>query len=459
MFARSTPDGIPRLEGLAVDDRILWFSVLMSVATGVLFGALPAMQAMRAEMNDVLKDGTAAVTPSRRGRRIRSGLVVSEIALAVVLLAGAGLLFRSFVTIIQVEPGFETDQLVVMPLSLEAEYEDVEREQFARELIAGIEALPGTQSVAVAWTSPFSRTGRNRCCWMTIVEGDPSLVDEADPVQLIVHPVSSGYFETLGARVLRGREFAPGDESLEISPAILNQPVAVELFGSVDPVGRTIRMGVDVLNVIGVVEGVHHWGLSEDIEVGVYVPYFRFGTGTHDFEAVIRTGAPLATVADGLRAAVWAIDADLPIREIVTMEQRVAASVATPRFLSGLLGTFAGVALLLACGGIYGSMLYTVGQRRHEMGIRLALGAAGSQVIGLVLRYGLQLAGVGVVLGIVAGLALSRLMEALVWGIEPTDPLTYLGTALLLGSTALVACFLPAWRASRTDPLETLRAE
>lgn len=459
LFAQFTPGGIPRLEGLAVDTRILLFSLGISAATGVIFGMLPALQAMRADVNDALKDASSALTISPRGRRVRSGLVVSEIALAVVLLAGAGLLFRSFVAMAQVDPGFDTDQLVVLPLSLEAEYEPSEREQFARELLAGIEALPGTESAAVGWAVPFSRTGRNRCCWRTDVTGDPALVDEADPFLSIIHPVTSAYFETLRAPVVMGRTFEPADDRADSDAAILNRAAAEDLFGSADPVGRTIEMRGDVLTVVGVVEGVHHWGLSQDVEVGVYVPYVRYGPEFEMFEVILRTGASIETVAEGLRAAVWAIDPDLPIDEIVTMERMIAGSLATPRFLSGLLGGFAAVALLLACGGIYGSMLYTVGQRRREMGIRLALGAAGSDVIGLVLRYGLVLAVLGIAIGTVAGLALSRLMQTLVWGIEPTDPMTYIGSAVLLGLTALLASFVPARRAARTDPLQTLRAE
>jgi ABC-type antimicrobial peptide transport system permease subunit len=204
---------------------------------------------------------------------------------------------------------------------------------------------------------------------------------------------------------------------------------------------------------------VHHWGLNQPIEPAVYVPYGTFGADFDRLEVAVRTDAALEAVAAGLREAVWAVDPDLPIPDVVTMEDRVSASLATPRFLSGLLGAFALVALLLACGGIYGSMLYTVGQRKREMGIRLALGAGREDVIGLVLRHGVLLAGAGIAIGIVAGLSLSRTMETLLWGVEPTDPLTFAVVGVALGGSAVLASFVPAWKASRTDPIRTLGAD
>ena len=459
LFKRFNPGGIPRIDAVAVDLRILLFTVLISGATGVLFGLLPALQAMRADVSDALKEGAATATASRGGRRVRSGLVIAEIALAVVLLTGAGLLFRSFIARVQVDPGFDAEQLVVLPLSLGAEYEESERRHFTDNLLERIGALPGTRSVAAGWKLPFSVTGRSRCCWSTSVEGDPALIDEDNPFISIVHPVSPGYFETLGASLAYGREFVPADSDPEGSPAMLNRRAAEALFGTDDALGHTIVLGGSAHMVVGIVDGVHHWGLSQGVQDAVYVPYAAYGPAFPELDIVIRTDAPLETAAPALRDLVWALDAALPIPEITTMERRISSSLATPRFLSGLLGGFAAVALLLACGGVYGSMLYMVGQRRHEMGIRLALGAAGSDVIRLVMRYGLVLSGAGVALGVLAGLSLSGFLERLIWGVEPTDPLTFVAVALVLGGTAAAASFVPAWRASRTDPLQTLRAD
>jgi ABC-type antimicrobial peptide transport system permease subunit len=289
--------------------------------------------------------------------------------------------------------------------------------------------------------------------------GDPALHDQEDRrYQSIVHPVTDAYFETLRVPVIAGREFTRGDMAGS-QLAILDEGTARDLYGRDDVIGETLTLGDATLEVIGVAAGVHHWGLNQPIEPAVYVPYGTFGADFDRLEVAVRTDAALEAVAAGLREAVWAVDPDLPIPDVVTMEDRVSASLATPRFLSGLLGAFALVALLLACGGIYGSMLYTVGQRKREMGIRLALGAGREDVIGLVLRHGVLLAGAGIAIGIVAGLSLSRTMETLLWGVEPTDPLTFAVVGVALGGSAVLASFVPAWKASRTDPIRTLGAD
>jgi putative ABC transport system permease protein len=459
LFTLLTPGGIPRLDGLSVDGRVLTFSIAISAFTGVVFGSVPALQAVRANMSDVLKDGAAAVTASRGGRRLRSGLVVAEVALAVVLVAGAGLLFRSFVARVQVDPGFETERLAILSLSLEANYDPSERAAFVAELFEQVRALPGTGELAAGWTIPFTMTGGSRCCWRTRVVGDPALQDEENPFLSIIHPVTAGYFEALEAPVTGGRAFTDADDRPDSEAVVINRVAARALFGESDPLGQPIRVRDDVLTVVGVVEGVHHWGLDQHVEQAIYVPYARYGTDGDRLNVLVRTERPLDAVAAELRGAVWAIDPDLTIERITSMNDLVAGSVATPRFLSALLATFAVIALLLACGGIYGSTLYSVGQRRREMGVRLALGASANDVFGLVLRYGSLLGGLGVVLGTLTGIALSRFMQTLVWGVAPTDPVTYFGSAGVIGLAAVAASLVPAWRAGRTDPLQTLKAE
>jgi predicted permease len=459
LLARFQPGGIPRIDGLAVDGRVLGFSLVMSVTTGVLFGWLPVLQATRGDINDALKEAATAVGAGRSGRRARGVLVVTEIALAVVLLAGGGLLFRTLVAMVQVDPGFETEGLAVVRLSLDARYSESDRRQFTEELSERLRGLPGTRSVMAGPSIPFSSTGTSRCCWRTSIVGDPALHDQEDRrYQSIVHPVTDAYFETLRVPVIAGREFTRGDMAGS-QLAILDEGTARDLYGRDDVIGETLTLGDATLEVIGVAAGVHHWGLNQPIEPAVYVPYGTFGADFDRLEVAVRTDAALEAVAAGLREAVWAVDPDLPIPDVVTMEDRVSASLATPRFLSGLLGAFALVALLLACGGIYGSMLYTVGQRKREMGIRLALGAGREDVIGLVLRHGVLLAGAGIAIGIVAGLSLSRTMETLLWGVEPTDPLTFAVVGVALGGSAVLASFVPAWKASRTDPIRTLGAD
>ena len=459
LFGRLMPGDIPRLEGLSVDARILLFSVVVSVLTGLIFGVLPAAQALRTDLNHSLKESALATTVSRAGRRIQSSLIVAEIALAVVLVAGAGLMSRTLVAMMQVDAGFEIEGLVVLPLSLAAGYEsEAEQAQFARELVEGLQRVRGVQSAALAWTTPFTMTGGSTLGFSEVMEGDPSLFDEDNAVGRFIHPVTPDYLRTLGIPIVAGRGFQAGDELTDPVPIILTTGAAQELFGPANPIGQEVRPRSNtVYTVIGVAEGVHHWGLDQDIDAGIYVPY-RPGGMFGYFQALVRTSGPAESIAGELRAAIWQIDPDLPLDELVTMEQRVSASVATPRFLAALLSAFAAVALLLACSGIYGSMLYTVGQRRREMGIRVAFGATGRDVMGLVTRYGFLLAGLGVAIGTVAALLMSRVMESLVWGVEATDPLTFAGTAGVLALAAIVASLVPAWRAASPPRSPSSRA-
>ncbi len=456
LFGRLMPGDVPRIEGLSVDARILAFSLFASVSTGLLFGFVPAVQSLRTNLSKTLKEGAAATTTSPAGRRLRGGLVVAEIALAVVLVSGGGLLSRTLVAILEVDPGFEIEGLVAVPLRTPAAYESaVQQGQFARELVEAVERVPGVASAALAWSTPLGPRNGMR----TTMVGDPVLYDEENPVERYIHPVTPDYLPVLSIEVTAGRNLEEGDALMDPLPVVLSQGAAEGLFGSADPIGQTVRPGtIQSFVVVGVVEGVHHWGLDQDVDDGVYVPYRPGGMGG-TFQVLVRTDGAAAGVARDLRAAIWNVDPNLPLDGLVTMEQRVSESVASPRFLAALLGAFAGVALLLACGGVYASMLYTVGQRRREMGIRLALGATAGDVIQLVLRYGVALAALGIVLGTATALYLSRLMTTLVWGIETTDPLTFAGAAGVLAVAAVGASLVPAWRASRTDPLQTLAAE
>jgi putative ABC transport system permease protein len=458
LFARTNPGNIPRLYDVAVDPRVLAFAFVTSLLTGALFGILPAMHASRTDVSETLKEGAGSVTTGRRGRRTRGALVVAEIALALVLLVGAGLLFRSLLEMVRVDPGFRTEQLVDLTLQLGATYTDEQRVAFAGQIVERLEALPGTEAAAVGWTLPFVYHGGSSCCWRTSISDAAQPAPESPPLTM-VHPVTSGYFGMLGAHLLSGRDFVRADNGAQPPAAVINDEAAREVFGSADVVGRALRFGDNEVTIVGVVAGMQHYGLSRPIGNAVYVPYERFGGELPMMHVGVRSRADLETVVAGMREAVWAIEPDLPIQDIVTMQQRVADSLATPRFLSLLLGVFAGVALLLACGGIYGSMLYSVSQRRREMGIRLALGAGGGNVIRMILGHGLLLTAFGLAIGVAGALALSSFVESLVWGIRPTDPLTFGAVTLVLAAAAMAACFFPAYKASRADPLQTLRAE
>jgi predicted permease len=292
------------------------------------------------------------------------------------------------------------------------------------------------------------------------VLAEGSVEEDPDPPMTWVDPVTDGYFAVLDAPLAHGREFTPADANTDANVTIINTVLARHLFGRSDVVGERVRIGDDgTFTVIGVAEGVHQWGLDQEVESAAYVPYEAFGSWIGMLHVAVRSDTGLGSLAPAIREAIWAIDPDLPIEEIITMRRRVDRSLAGPRFISLLFSFFAGVALLLACGGIYASMLYTVGQRRREMGIRLALGAEGGRVIRLVLGQGVALTVVGLGLGLAGAYGLTRFLESIVWGITTTDPLTFGGVTLLLASVAAVACLVPAWRAARADPLETLRAE
>ena len=458
MFTALNPGNIPRIQDVSVDPRILAFAFATSVATGILFGLLPALQAARTDVNEMLKEGALNVTAGRRGRRTRGALVVAEIALALVLLVGAGLLFRSLIERVNVDPGFETEQIVDLSLQLGPTYTGAERVAFVNQITSRLGALPGTQGVSAGWTLPFVYHGNGTCCWRTSVR-DATQPPPDEELLTVAHPVTPGYFTMLDAPLRFGRDFIASDNNTEPIAAVINLHTALEVFGTENPVGKTLDLGGTDVTVVGVVEGVHHYGLSREIDNAVYVPYERFGGELPMLHVGVRSQADFETVVASMREAVWAIEPDLPIQEILSMRQRVSDSLATPRFLSLLLGVFAVVALLLACGGIYGSMLYSVSQRQREMGIRLALGAAGGNVIRMILGHGLLLTAIGLGIGVAGALGLSRFLETLVWGIEPTDATTFAVVTALLAVAALAACLVPAYKAARADPLRTLRAE
>jgi predicted permease len=443
-----------------VDPRVLLFALAASVATGLIFGMMPALHASRRDVVRGLNEGAQASVGSRKGRRTRNLLVVAEMAVALVLLSAGGLFFRSLVASAQVELGFEVEELVTVPLHLGGSYDPTQRAQFTRNVRERLMALPGTEGVAAGLTVPFQYVGASRCCISNEVR-PVSGREGAEPIyNAMVHPVSQGYFHTLRARVVYGREFQVDDESGDAAAAIINEPTAQYLFGEADAVGRSFRMLPDRLfTVVGVVEGVRHWGVPSGVEPNIYIPYHPLGSFSDIYHLMLRSSMDLEALAPRIREVIASVDPDLPVQEIVPMRRRVEASQAGQRFITILLGTFAGVSLLLATGGIYASMLYSVGQRRQEMGIRMALGAEGGQLVGMVLRGGMGLTLTGAAIGLGASLGLSRILESQLYGISATDPVTLGSVVFLLAVAALLACIVPAVRAARTSPLETLKVE
>jgi len=457
-FKRLGPADFPRLSGVAVDHRVLAFALLVSIATGIVCGVVPVFQASGGEARGKLGEGQGRSTPGGGRRRFRDSLVVSELALTAVLLIGAGLLFRSLLERMAVDPGFEPDHRIVLPLQLGDTYTEESRADFVRALRQRLGALPGVNSVAAAWVPPFLFPPES-CCWAGRI-WPAGGEDPGGGSNTFIHPVTPGYFETLGVSLAYGQTFDESAVQDDPMVAIVNPRLARRLFGTEDVAGRQIMVGGNgPVTVVGVEAGHHHWTLDREIDEAIYVPYQFWGTWFGMLHAVLGSDVPLPTLAPGLRQVVKELDPELAMGEPTTMDALIAKSLATPRFLSVLFGVFATVAFLLACGGVYASMLYSVGQRRREMGIRLALGARRGQVSGLVLKDGARQAVVGLSLGVGAALGLSRLMTGLVWGITVTDLTTYGLVIGILGVTALVASWAPARRASRTNLVETLKTE
>ncbi len=456
LFSVLEPGVIPRTESISVDIRVLGFATLISVVTGLLFGLVPAIQASRVQANVALKEGSAHSTGTRKRARLQGSLVVSEVALSLVLLTGAGLLFHSFLNLTHVEAGFESQNLITVNLELQDPYDGTQRIQFTEELMWRLRSIPQTQAVVAGNTLPFQYASGGNCCWRSsvTVSGAP----EDSDVPTAMYPVTPGYLSALQIPLVAGRDLQPGDEDTEPMPVVLGEHAAELLFGEEDPLGRLLSFRMDAV-VVGVVRDVRQQAFDRDVTPNMYLPWGAVGQDMPYLNIALRTDLEEAAVAPAIRAAIWDIDPKLPVPDIVSMEGRMSRSVADERFYSAILATFAIVALLLAAGGVYATFLYSVRQRVREMGIRLALGARRADVVRLVLRRGVLLTALGVVIGLAAAAAGARVMATMVFGISPHDPVTYGVVSGLMMAVALGACLVPAVRAGRTDPMETLRTE
>jgi putative ABC transport system permease protein len=463
-FEILSPGGIPMIDRMGINPRVLMFAAGVSLFTGVLFGLAPAWQAWRMDVGAALKDMTRSATGGRRRARLRSSLVITEIALALVLLVGAGLLFNSFIRVRSVDPGFDPEGIVVTVLRLDAPHHTEEyRVGFSKQLLERVEALAGVKSAALCWSSPFQHYGgvRSGSFYGGFRTEDGRIIDAFTGMM----PVTRDYFSLLGAS-LRGRMIGPGDTELDPVPVVVSSVLAELLCPGEEAIGRTFAVDDEddsgrptVLQVIGVVSGLHHWGLEQGADEHVYVSWDRFSGQMPRLSIMVNTTGDAGSVIPSIQEAIWETEPALPIREVFTLPQRIRESLVEPRFYTFLLLAFAVVAILLAAGGVYGSMLYSVGQRRRELGIRTALGADQGRLIRMVLRQGAVLALVGISIGIAAALAVARTLSGLTFGITPYDIPTFVAVVLLLSLVAVGATFVPAWRATRADPVETLRVE
>jgi putative ABC transport system permease protein len=450
------PGGLPRLdENVGLDLSVLGFSLALSVLTGIAVGLVPALQALRADLGSVLKEAGRSAGAGRR--RLREVLVVSEIALSLVLLVGAGLLVQSLRKLNAVDPGFRSDHTLTLSFRLPpAKYPEGEPvAAFFRAAIARIRAAPGVESAALVRAVPL--TG-NYAEGGYVVEGRPEPPSGKAP-QTQINIVTPDYFRTMGIPLHEGRDFTDHDDARAPRVAIVNETLARLAWPGESALGRRLRADTseDWLTVIGVVGDVKHRRLTEPPQAQVYTAHYQ---DPKIFACVVaRTTGPPMAAADGVRAAIWSVDKDQPVWSVAPMEQVLDRALAPTRFLLWLFGAFAGVALLLAAIGIYGVLSYAVAQRTQEIGIRIALGARAAQVLALVVGQGMALTLGAIVLGLGAAAALGGLMRSLLFGVTPADPSTLAVAAVVLAVVALVACWLPARRATRVDPVSALTHE
>jgi putative ABC transport system permease protein len=455
------PVDFPRAQGIAVDLRVLAFTALVSLATGVVFGLAPALQATNLDVSESLKESARGSGGGSRRARLRSALVVAEVALSLVLLVGAGLLFRSLLSLQAVELGFRPQHILTFRLAPSGPnfQEDAQFSAFFRQVAERVGALPGVESVGVINTLPLVKgpTAAFR------VEGRPEEpIDRWPPINY--RSVSPEYFRTVNTPVLRGRALDARDDASAPLALVVNQTLARQNFPGEDPVGKRINMGGTRpdgqpywFEIVGVVADARSLDLDAEPSAEIYTSYLQDPFGSMSY--VVRTSAEPSGLVAAVREAVRHVDRNVPPAEFREMEQIVGEAAAEPRFRSLLLGVFGATALLLAAAGIYGVMAYSVAQRTHEIGVRMALGAQRGDVFRLIMGQGARLILAGVACGLAAALALTRLMEGLLYGVSATDPPTYAGIALFLILVAALACYLPARRATRVDPLVALRYE
>jgi putative ABC transport system permease protein len=455
------PQYLPPTASVSVDPAVLLFALLVSIATGLVFGIVPALQVARSDVHESLKEGGRGAVGERGSMAMRRALVVTTMALALTLLAGAGLLVRSFARVTAIEPGFRADHLLTFMVNLPtAKYgNDTTRTEVLQRIVAAVRATPGVVEAGGTSNIPF---GGN---WSTAsfnVEGYQPSKGVPTPWG-DVRVVTDGFFPAMRTPLLKGRQFAAADrEGPRVT--IVDEEMVKRYWPNADPIGKRITFNrlsdtnITWITVVGVVGHMMHEGLDAKPRVQYYFPLGQ-GRGLPFLGVVVRTqGEPMAALA-AVRSAVRGVDPDLPLANVNTMETLVEQSTGPRRFSMLLIGLFAGLAMLLASIGLYGVMSYTVTQRTRELGVRVALGAGAREVMGLVLGQGARLAVTGVAIGLVVSLAITRVMQGMLYGISATDPVTFVVIPLLLVAVALLASYLPARRAMRVDPIEALRSE
>lgn len=449
-----TSVNLPRLESFHLSWPVLAFLAAIAVLTAMFVGLAPALQASRFDPEGGLREGQRSGTGGRQGQRLRSALIVSEVALALLLLCGAGLMLRSFVQLIRVHPGFEAEHLLTMKIALPGgAYPKLQQTSiYLDRLLEQLRSLPGVQSVAAASTLPLS----GESDWDTFLIADGSTVDWGNASAADWRGVSVDYFRTLGIPLLRGREFTQADAKNQ-NTVIINEAMARKFWPGSVPIGQKIlnRDYANTLEVIGIVGNTKGGGLNAEAKPEMYTLLRGFWYAF----LVVRTNQEPSKMTSAVREQVAALDRGVPVYQIATIDQLLSRSVAPQRFDLFLLVLFGALAVGLAAVGVYAVLGFSVSQRTHEIGIRLALGAHPRDVLRLIVQQGMKLVCAGIVLGMAGAVALTRLMSSLLYGVSPTDPAAFLAAALLLMTAAMIACYVPARRAMRVDPIVALRDE
>jgi predicted permease len=455
LFLALSPNLIPRAGQVKVDGAMLVFTFLLSVVTGVLFGLGPGLQASRTNLVEALKDDVGRTLPGF-GLRMRETLVVVQIALTLVLLAGAALLGQTFFRLIRVQPGFNPENLLTVQLFPPAKYDTSEQlVGFFERVTEEFKSIPGVRSVSA--TSAGPQFGGYEPVEL-LAEGKPAPPVGETP-QARFYNIGPDYFRTLQVPLLRGREFTVSDRAGARSVAVVNETLAKRFWPGEDPVGKRISSvrSKQEFEIVGMVGDVRRYGLGAQIEPEIYWPYMQQPRGASYFAFRTETGP--ASVIAAVRERVARIDPAVVVVNVSTMDQLVSTALKRPRFNVFLLGIFAGAALLLACVGLYGLMSYTVAQNTREFGIRIALGAHNRDILKLVVGRGLVMALLGITLGLAASFVLTRFLAGLLYGVNAADPLTFAGAAVIMTVVVLLACWIPARRATKVDPIVALRCE
>lgn len=455
-----TPPDVPRLHEIGLHIPVFLWTLVISILTGVLFGLAPALQASRPDLNGALKESAGRSQGGFQRAGLRNPLIVSEVAVALLLSVGAGLMIKSFMRLQQVSPGFEANNLLTMNIALPRQKyrEPQQANAFFDQLAERIKNVPGVKSVGGVDPLPFSNSNASTGF---LIEGAPAVAlgDRPDVGERAVTPA---YFETMGIPVLKGRSFTAQDRDNTPHVIVVNEALASRYWPNQDVIGKRLGFEEDPSKqswreIVGVVGNVKHQGLEAEAKPEVYFPYQQLPRNF--MTVVVRTSSDPMSMIPAIRGQVFTIDKDQPAFDVMTMDQRLAKSVATSRFVMLLLGTFSVLALGLAALGLYGAMAYLVSQRTQEIGLRMALGAQRSDVFKLVVGKGMRLALIGTAIGLVASLALTRVMGTLLFEVTPTDVLTFVIVSVVLLTVALLACYIPARRATNVDPLTSLRYE